>query len=103
SVRPPPAHTPLRPDAVDALARAALVQGEDGRPDDRPARLDRETGHAQRGRVALTLHDLVDPLRQAAGRGRVVLRGVRDAEAAAQVEVRQLDAARVKDLRLKFQ
>src|SRR6185503_17903883 len=57
----------------------------------------------QVGQVALALNDLVDAFGQVTcGRG-VVLRGVRDAEAAAEVELLQFDTAGVANLRLQLQ
>jgi hypothetical protein len=54
-------------------------------------------------RLALALNDLVDAFGQVTGGRGVVLRGVRDAEAAAEVELLELDAAGVADLRLQLQ
>ena len=71
------------------LDGAHLVQGDRGRAGDRPARLDRRPRHGQPGAPALPADDLAQRLGHRVRRRRVVVGGVGDAEAAAEVERRR--------------
>jgi hypothetical protein len=66
-----------------------------------PARARRRARDRDALRPALALDDLADALRQVGDRRRVVLRGVGDAEAAAEVDLGQLDAVLVTDPRVQ--
>ena len=73
----------------DLLDGADLVDRAHARADDRAAGLDREPRHRDAERAALVLDDLGHLGGQLRGLGRVVLGGVGDAEAAAEVHLGQ--------------
>ena len=83
------------------LDRADPVQREGARPGDRPARLDRYPGHLHAQGPALPADDLGQRVGQRRGRQRVVLAGVGDAEAAAEVELGQHHAVLADHLRVQ--
>ena len=78
------------------LDRAHLVQGDSGGAADRPAGLDREPRHGQSRGPALPLHDRPHGRGQRRHVRRVVPVHVGDAEAAAEIQVRRLDAELVR-------
>ena len=85
---------------LDRLDGADLVEREGARPGDRPAGLDRDARHARRRRRAHSRPTIsAMPAASSRRRQRVVLGGVGDAEAAAEVELGQLDAVLARDLR----
>ena len=75
---------------LDRLDRADLVDRAHRRSDDRPAGLDRQPRNRHVERTALVLDDLGQLGGELCRVGRVVLGGVGDAEAAAEVELGQL-------------
>ena len=83
--------------ARQVLDGAHLVDGDGAGTGDGPARLDGEVGNAQ-ARVGAGLGDeRQHPLGHLVDVQRRVLAGVRDAEAAAEIELGQLDAVRIAD------
>src|SRR5690606_12839422 len=85
-------HTYVGANAIDVLDGTDLVEREHGRPDQRPPGLDRQVRQGEAPCRTLLLHDLEHAGGEVAWRGRVVLCGVRDAKAAAEIELGHLDA-----------
>src|SRR3954454_1573083 len=88
---------------VDALHGADLVERADRGTDDRASRLHGEPRDVDGERTALVLDDLRELRGQLLGVGGVVLRGVGDPEAAAEVELAQLHTQLLRDPRVQGQ
>ena len=87
----------------DLLDRADLVDGAHRRADDRAAGLDGQAGHVDAERAALVLDDLGQLGGELGGVAGVVLGGVGDAEAAAEVHLGHLHAELLADPRVQGQ
>ena len=83
----------------DLLHRADLVDGDRAGADDRPSRFEREARPAQARRRAFALDDRGQPIDGLLRRLGIVAGDVGDAQAAAEVDLVDLDAVRVADRR----